>query len=72
MHSLFILLTFGLPMRLIMMEYAQSANQYKDTDVKYGVDTSQMPWRQEIVPLMLLSIPIDSLHCIASFLSASD
>ena len=49
-----------------------SPNQYKDTDVKYGVDTSQMPWRQEIVPLMLLSIPIDSLHCIASFLSASD
>jgi hypothetical protein len=45
-----------------------SANQYTDTDVKYGVDTSQMPWRQEIVPLMLLSIPIDSLHCIASFL----
>jgi hypothetical protein len=49
-----------------------SPNQYKDTDVKYGVDTSQMPWRLEIVPFMLLSLPIDSLHFIASFLSASD
>ena len=51
---------------------ATSQNQSKDNDVKCGIDTSQMPWRLEIVPLMLLSLPIDSLHCIASFLSASD
>jgi hypothetical protein len=44
MHSLFILLTFGLPTRL----------------------------RLEIVPSMLLSLQIDSLHFIASFLSAYD
>jgi hypothetical protein len=51
---------------------ATSPNQSKDNDVKCGIDTTQMPWRLEIVPLMLLSLPIDSLHCIASFLSASD
>mmetsp|Transcript_52316 Transcript_52316/g.78156 ORF Transcript_52316/g.78156 Transcript_52316/m.78156 type:complete len:1129 (-) Transcript_52316:61-3447(-) len=29
-------------------------------------------WKQELVPIILLSLPIDSLHCIASFLPTRD
>ena len=33
---------------------------------------SSRAWRLEIVPLILLSLPIDALHCIASFVTTGD
>ena len=48
-----------------------SSNQSKDTKLVPGTSTTR-PWKLDCIPLLLLSMPIDSLHCIASFLNTVD
>jgi len=47
-------------------------SQAKCTMALGATTDSSRAWRLEIVPLILLSLPIDALHCIASFVTTGD
>ena len=49
----------------------ESSIQTKDTALMSDTITTR-PWKLDSVPLILLAMPIDSLHCISSFVSTLD